>query len=298
VARNIAVLLNARAGAVLDAGADNLREAICDGLQQSGHLDIQALAPREMLAAIARIPQSEYELIVIGGGDGSVNAAAQVMAGTDKTLGVLPFGTLNLLARDLGVPEKPRDAMAALARSETQTIDLATINGRFFHSMSGAGFFSQMARARQELRSVPGKVLRMASAALRAFSRTGRFAVSVEADGCRTSVDCYALMVTCNAFTGDGWHRPSLQQGVLEVHIAKDRNVLDRFAAASALLTGGWRDHPSIMSFTAKALKVGSARRRVWVSTDGELARETVPLAYAIRPRALKVLKPKVRDSS
>lgn len=292
MARRIAVLLNAKAGAVLDAGADTMRDALREGLHKSEHLDIQVLPPKQLIAAIAGLKKSDHDLVVIGGGDGSVNAAAQTLAGTGKTLGILPFGTLNLLARDLGIPDNPQDAIAALARSETQTIDLARLNGRYFHSMSGIGFFSQMARAREELRSMPGKVMRMASAAIRAFSRTGRFAIAVKTDTCQEEMDCYALLVTCNAFTEEGWRRESLCGGVLEVHAAKDRHAFDRIAAMSDLLTGRWRDNPNIRTFKATQVQVNTARRRIWVSTDGELRREDLPLRYEISPQALKVLRP------
>ena len=93
--------------------------------------------------------------MVVGGGDGSVSAAANALAGTGKTLGVLPFGTLNLLARDLAMPANIEEAIEALGAAQPRKIDLARVNGRFFHSLSGLGFFSQMARAREEVRGHP-----------------------------------------------------------------------------------------------------------------------------------------------
>ena len=293
MSRKVAIYLNARAGAVLDGGVKRVQEAISEGLHTSDHLDFRVFTPRQLREAIALIPQTDIDVVLIGGGDGSVNAAAQAMVGTDKVLGVLPFGTLNLLARDLGVPTDPHGAIAALARSEIRSIDLATLNGHYFHSMSGIGFFSQMARAREESRGLPGQFLRMAGASFRAFSRTGRLSISIEADGRDETTDAYALLITCNQFAQEGWRRPSLQGGVLEVHVARDRGVLDRLTAATDLLTGRWRDNPGITSFTAKCVKVASTRRRIWASTDGELSRESIPLNYAIRPNSLKVLMAK-----
>jgi diacylglycerol kinase family enzyme len=234
--------------------------------------------------------QDDHDTVVIGGGDGSVSAAINVLASTKKTLGVIPCGTLNLLARDLGMPDDIDDAIAALARARTVPIDLANFNGRLFHSLSGLGFFSQMARAREEARDLPHKVLRVGAAALRALSRSGRFSLEIEADGRRHAVDTYAVLVTCNRFAAQDWRRPALDGGVLEVHVARGQGGLDRLKAGADLLTGSWRDNDDIMSFAATTLVIASTRARAWVATDGELMRETTPLSYKIRPRALSVL--------
>ena len=83
------------------------------------------------------------------------SAAVAAFCGGDKLLGVLPFGTMNLFARDLGMPADVREAVAALSDVAPRRIDLAEINGRPFHTLSGLGFFSQMARAREETRGHP-----------------------------------------------------------------------------------------------------------------------------------------------
>lgn len=214
--QDILVLLNARAGTMIDRGADGVRGAIRDALGGRGrNPDIRVLQPRELARAIGGIANSRHDTIVIGGGDGSVSAAAHALGGTDKTLGVLPFGTLNLLARDLNMPQEPHDAIAALAQARPRRIDLASINGRMFHSVSGLGFFSQMARAREEHRDLPGKILRVGAAAMRALTRTGRFSLEIETGGERRAIDTYALLVTCNRFDGEGWARNALDGGAL-----------------------------------------------------------------------------------
>jgi diacylglycerol kinase family enzyme len=291
--RNILVLLNARAGTMLDRGADGVRDALNDALGgRSRAIDIRVLQPRDLIRAIGHIHESEHDTIIVGGGDGSVSAAAHALAGSRKTLGVLPFGTMNLLARDLRLAADPLEAIAALKNAAPRRIDLGTLNGRHFHSISGLGFFSQMARAREEHRDLPGKLLRVGAAALRALSRTGRITLRVEADGARRAIDTYALLVTANRFGGEGWTRAALDGGMLEVHIARDEGALARLKAGADLLTGAWRDNDGIESFTCTRLKISSPRRRVWVATDGELRRESVPLDYAIRARALTVLAP------
>jgi diacylglycerol kinase family enzyme len=288
--RHILVLLNARAGALLDRGADGLRDSFAAAFGRDAAIDMHVLAPKALASAIAQAARADHDTVVIGGGDGSVGAAIQALAPTGKTLGVLPCGTLNLLARDLGMPADVDAAIAALARATPTRIDLASLNGRLFHSLSGLGFFSQMARAREEARDLPHKILRVGAAALRALSRTGRFSLDIDVDGRRRAVDTYALLVTCNRFAAADWRRKALDGGVLEVHVARDEGALDRLKAGADLVTGSWRDSDGIESFSAESVTIAATRRRAWVATDGELARETMPLAYAIRPRALSVL--------
>jgi diacylglycerol kinase family enzyme len=286
--RRILALFNARAGTLIDRGADGLRDAFAQAFGRM-RVDLHVLEPAAMAAAIAAVPQDDYDTVVIGGGDGSVSAAVDALASSGKTLGVVPCGTLNLLARDLGMPDDINAAIAALACAQPVAIDLASLNGRLFHSLSGLGFFSQMARAREEARDLPHKILRVGAAAMRAFARTGRFSLEIEAEGRRHAVDTYAVLVTCNRFAKD-WRRRVLDGGTLEIHVAKHEGGLERLKAATDLMTGGWRDNDGIASFAARKVVIAGARRRVWVATDGELAREATPLSYEICPRALTVL--------
>jgi diacylglycerol kinase family enzyme len=289
--RNILVILNARAGTLIDIGSDGVHAALHDALDgPDTRITVREVQPRAMLDAIARGAQADYDTIIIGGGDGSVSAAVGALTGSGKTLGVIPCGTLNLLARDLGMPDEPLAAIAALARAEPRAIDLAAVNGRPFHTLSGLGFFSQMARAREEVRDLPGKLLRVGAAAIRALSRTGCFYLDVEIDGRTRHFETYGVLVTCNRFAGAQWRRTALDGNALEVHIAQGETTFERLRTGAELLAGTWRDNAGIVSLPAQAVSIASARRRAWVATDGELRRETAPLHYEIRPTALTIL--------
>jgi diacylglycerol kinase family enzyme len=283
------VLLNARAGTLLDRGADQVRR---DLESLGGEVELQLLRPRQIVRAVQAAAQGPHDTIVVGGGDGSVSCAVNALAGSDKTLGVLPLGTINLLARDLGMPKDLAAAAAALATAVPRRIDLAGLNGRAFHSLSGLGFFSQMARAREEVRGHPlGRLASVGLAALRALRRTGRFDLELTIDGRVERVDALAVLLTNNRFNPE-WQRPRLDEGVLEVHIALDAGAMGLLKASADLLTGGWRNNPGIRSITAREVAITHLRRRTWAATDGELGREHVPLRYTLMPRALSVLTP------
>jgi diacylglycerol kinase family enzyme len=290
---NVLVVLNDRAGALLDRDTAEARREVESALRV-GDRNIEVVLERGegILRAIERGAAGGYDTLIVGGGDGSVSCAADRLAGKPVALGVLPLGTLNLLARDLRMPAELPEALAALSAARPRTIDLASLNGRRFHSISGLGFFSQMARAREEARNLPGRLLRVGAAALRAFFRTGHFTLEFDIDGRARRMQAYAALVTCNRFGGDDWRRDALDGGVLEIHIAEEEGALGRLKAGAGMLAGGWRSNKGIHSFTAQRVRIGSVRGRSWVATDGELRRERMPLDFAIEPRALTVLAP------
>ena len=182
--RNVLIVLNERAGSLLDRDPLAVKAELRRRLAGPGRtVDVLLAHGRSIGRAIDRGAASDYDTIIVGGGDGSVGHAAHRLAGTDKALGVLPLGTVNLLARDIGVPADLDDAIAAVEEFVPRAIDLGMLNGRAFHTLSGMGFFSQMARAREETRDLPGKALRVMAAAARAFRRAGRFKLDISIDG-------------------------------------------------------------------------------------------------------------------
>jgi diacylglycerol kinase family enzyme len=105
-------------------------------------------------------------------------------------------------------------------------------------------------------------------------------------------VEALAVLVTNNRFHPD-WHRPVLDEGTLEIHIAEHAGALSKLKASANLLTGAWRnddDTDGIRSLAARNVVIGRSRPRAWAATDGELQRENVPLRYEIMPKALRVL--------
>ncbi|MET0446212.1 MAG: diacylglycerol kinase family protein [Pseudorhodoplanes sp.] len=286
------VLLNARAGTLIDAGPERVREALVSSLKgRCSHNDIRLVKPRELISEIRRAATSDFSTIVVGGGDGSVSAAVHALAGSGKTLGVLPFGTLNLLSRDLAMPQAIDEAIEAIGVAHPRKIDLARVNGRYFHSLSGLGFFSQMARAREEVRGHPlGRLFGVGVAAFRALQRTSPFTLDIRTENHREHVEALAVLVTNNRFS-PSWRRSKLDEGILEIHIAENKDALSKLRASANLLTGAWRDDDAgIRSISARHVVIGRSRIHAWAATDGELARERIPLRYESVRGALDVL--------
>ena len=289
------VLINARAGTILDGLGGDPEDAVRRAFAAAGlEADIRFVRPRRLPDLLDRAARSDYDQIIIGGGDGTFSCAVGHLAGTDKVLGVLPLGTVNLFGRDIGVPQPFAAGVASLASAEPRRIDLGEINGRFFHSLVGVGFFAQMARAREEMRGFAlGRWAGLCLAAYRAFSRTGALHLGIEADGRMRDVDAFAVLVTNNHFEAPSWRRARLDAGRLEIHIAHNAPPLMRAKAGLDVLLGTWRENETIEAISAETARVVSRRRRLWISVDGELVRARLPLHLAIRPRALSVLAPR-----
>ncbi len=123
--RNVLIVLNERAGSLLDRDPLAVKAELRRRLARPGRtVDVLLTHKRGIVRAIDRGAASDYDTIIVGGGDGSVGHAANRLAGAEKALGVLPLGTVNLLARDIGVPANLDDAIAAVEALVPRAIEI------------------------------------------------------------------------------------------------------------------------------------------------------------------------------
>ena len=113
----------------------------------------------EIEAALAKAAASRADVVLAGGGDGTISAAAAALMGKKKALAILPAGTMNLFARSLGIPLSLDAAVEAFADGEVRAVDVASANGRPFIHQFSIGMHAKMVRhARQHgIRLAPGK---------------------------------------------------------------------------------------------------------------------------------------------
>ncbi len=294
--RKILAILNARAGTFLDGQVQDPAGTLQRAFAARGDaIDVVLAKPRSIGDELKAARQSDHDTIVIGGGDGTVGRALSILGDSGKTLGILPLGTINILARDLDIPFAYEQAVAALAAAEPVSIDLGLINGKPFHSVCGLGYFAHVARARERLRdlSLPvlGRHAAWAMSHFRAFRQSGRFTVTVETGGDAHALDAYAVLVTVNRFSGTDWRRHDLDGGLVEIHVAKDVSMLRRAMLGRDLVAGAWRDNPDIETFAARSFMISGTRPRRWITRDGELFYERTPMRFQVQPKAVTVLK-------
>ena len=290
------VILNARSGAGRGPeGADTLRE-----LLTSAGVAAQVLLAGDgddLLRAVDRALAAGTRLVVAAGGDGTQSAVASRLVGTDAVQGVLPMGTLNHFAKDLGVPLKLEEAVRVLAAGRVLHVDVGEVNGRVFINNSSIGLYPQIVRERelQQLRLGKGKWRALASATLHATQGRPALAVRVEAQGEAEVRRTPFVFIGNNRYTMEGFRigaRESLQQGELSLYMGRRRGRLGMVALALRALAGRLRQAEDFDMVSGPAFVVDTGEARVRVATDGEVAMMDTPLHYRLRPAALRVMVP------
>jgi len=237
-------------------------------------------------------------LLIVGGGDGTVGAAASALVGSDTLLGILPLGTLNHFARDLGIPADLDEAVALIASRSERRVDVAEMNGRIFINNSAIGLYPLMVvdRDMQRRRLGRSKSLAMLVASLRTLARFGHHRLTLTVnDEQEGRIDTPLLFVGNNDYRldlGAPGQREKLDDGQLCVLVMRKKTRRGLIAASLRALVGRSRSDDMVRIEGVERLRVASRRSHLAVSLDGEIVREAPPLDYAIRKRALRVIAP------
>jgi diacylglycerol kinase family enzyme len=225
-------------------------------------------------------------------------ASQVVEAGrSDVKFGVLPMGTLNHFAKDLGIPLELDAAIANLASGVPVRVDVGEVNGRIFLNNSSLGLYPDIVRDRekQQRRLGRGKWPAALWASLAALRRYPFLSIRLEVEGTRLARRTPFVFIGNNAYTMQGLAigvRERLDAGALSLYVAQHptRFGLLRFAfdALRARL-GEERDFDVLQ---AGGFEIDTHRARLRVATDGEVTVMAPPLRYRSRPGALEVLVP------
>lgn len=280
-------------GAAEQAAGHALRRLAGCGMS----VNLTELRGDDVEAATRAALRSRPDAVIAAGGDGTLSTVAAVLAGTGIPLAILPLGTRNHFAADLGIPGDADAAIDNVRRGEIRRVDLGRVNGRVFINNSSLGLYPRVVRRRDELRR--HRRLSKWAALLRALPfalwRLPLLDVSLTLDGTTVHRRTPLLFVGNNRYELDGPRfgaRARLDGGELSVHIIRrtDRRGVLKLALNTAL--GRLPGDPEFESLHTDRVEVRTRRRQVTVAIDGELERMTSPLVYEIVPRALAVIVP------
>ena len=243
--------------------------------------------------AIARRPR----LIVAGGGDGTVSTVAAGLVDTGIALGVLPLGTLNHFAKDLGIPLDLADAVALLADGRTAPVDVGEVNGRIFVNNSSLGLYPDIVRdrERQQKRLGRGKWPAFVWATLAALRRFPFLGVALLVDGKEVLRRTPFVFIGNNEYRMEGFaigERSALDDGRLSLYVAQRPGRWRLLQLALRALTGRLRQARDFDVILATDIVIRSRKKRLYVATDGEVSVMTPPLRYRVRPASLLVVRP------
>jgi diacylglycerol kinase family enzyme len=259
---------------------------------------IELLDGEQLARRVKKFAAAGAELIIVGGGDGTISAAAGAVADSRAALGLLPMGTLNHLARDLGIPLDLDEAAAVIAAGRMRRIDLAELNGRIFVNNSAIGLYPLMVVDREAQQERLGRSKRLAmlvaSARVLARFRHHRLTLTVNADD-KEVVETPLLFVGNNdyrlAIPAAG-RREKLDGGHLSVLVMAGKGRAAMIAAVLRALVGRARAEDLERIADVETLRVTGRRSHYSVAMDGETLKLAPPLDYRIRKRALRVIAP------
>jgi diacylglycerol kinase family enzyme len=248
-------------------------------------------------AQCARRGLAGLDAVVAAGGDGTVSGVAGAVAGTDLPLGVLPLGTFNHFARDLGLPNEAEGAARVIAAGHIHPIDVAEVNGRVFVNNASLGFYPQLVveRDRERRRHGGTKWYATALAAWRVLRRLPRARLRFRTPALAGVQRTPLLFVGNNIYDTDLFtfgRRTALDAGELSVYIVAPRSRLGLIGLTGRALVGRLDRGRDFRLLRVPELVVETRRRRVRIALDGEPVVLEPPLDYRIRPRALRVLAP------
>lgn len=235
----------------------------------------------------------EVDLVVIGGGDGTLRAALSALVDTGLPLGILPLGTANDLARTLGIPTDIAAAAQIVADGATRPVDLGEVNGRYFANVASIGYSADLARnLTAEAKSRWGK-LGYAMAAMNLLAQSRPFYVDIEHDGVTERVRTVQISVGNGRFYGGGMAVAADAEpddGMLDVYSLEIDHWWELLALAPSLRRGTQGRWAKVRAFKCTALSL-TTRRPHDVNTDGDLSTST-PATFRVHREAITVFAP------
>jgi diacylglycerol kinase family enzyme len=292
-----AVIINRTAGTA--AGSDLDAETVGAAFRDAGvEAEVRFVAGAQLADAVRAAAAAGVDVVAVGGGDGTLRTAAAVLVGGPTPLGVLPLGTLNHFAKDLGIPLDLTAAVRLVAAGKVGALDVGEVNGEVFLNTSSLGFYPPVVQERERLRRrsrLRGKWLAAAVAAVKVLPRVPALRIRVEVEG------EVIQRVTRFVFVGNNEYsmnlftlgvRNRLDSGNLYLYIATVRGRLALLGLGLLAVVRDLKATEYFESWSVPEFTIEVRRRRAAVFLDGEVKELAPPLYYRTRVRELRVILP------
>lgn len=295
------IMINEAAGSVDDL--DRQKQEIEAAFAAVGvEPTVQAVDPADLGDEMRRAWGTGVDAVIVAGGDGTVSGAAGVAVEHQITLGVLPLGTFNHFAGDLGIPDSLDRAAAWLASARPMNVDAAEVNGTTFVNNASIGVYPKMVKIRDEIRERRGwgKIRAVPVAMASTLKRLPIHHFSMSVDGGTAMQRATPFLFVVNGLLDAGGtrvgERQSLDEGHLGIYVTATRSRLRLIADAITARFRGIDRTGSTERFVATSLEVGGNEQVVPIALDGEPMEMKLPLVFRSRPGALRVLGPVGED--
>ena len=274
-------------------GQNRITEAI-EQLKKLGFdLQEESMDNPQQLPELIRRYQNRVDLVIIGGGDGTLNAAADALVETQLPLGILPLGTANDLARTLGIPDSLPEACKIIAQGQLRRIDLGWVNGKHFFNVASMGLSVQITeRLTKETKRRWG-VFAYAITALQALWKARPFRAEIRIEGESIRVKTVQIAVGNGRYYGGGMavaHDATIDDRRLDLYSLELKHWWQIIALLPAMRGGRHTDFPGVRALRGQEIQVYTNKPRP-INTDGEITTHT-PADFRVIPQALAVLVP------
>lgn len=256
---------------------------------------LRSTSRRGHAESLAREAAAEgFEKIIAAGGDGTINEVVNGIAGSGATLGLLPLGTMNVFATELGLPTTDLSRCWEIARNgHTRRVDLPSANGKHFVQLAGVGLDAQVVQETSAtFKRSFGPLSYIVSAAQIAARQPPQ--LRIESDNAATEEGSFVLVGNGRLYGGPFpfFKQAVVDDGLLDVLVFKRLNYLQMIRYMQDVIFSSQITAPEVEYFQTKFLRVTSAEA-VPVEIDGELI-GNCPVEFTIKRRGLRVLAPPV----
>ncbi|THF55027.1 diacylglycerol/lipid kinase family protein [Ollibium composti] len=290
-------VLNRDGGTLRTTDLDAFAERMRTTLEAAGHkVEIDIVGGADVAAGLDKaVSRRSVDVVLAGGGDGTISTAATRLMGKKKALAILPAGTMNLFARGLGIPQTLDGAVEAFATGKVKAVDIATANGEPFVHQFSIGMHARMVQLREKMDfgSRLGKMRASARAAWMTLRNPPALNATLMVGEAEIAARTTGIGVTNNLF-GEG-HLPYADDpagGVLGIYVNVASQPGELVRHAFNMARGRWRDnqHVEIHQADRVVLSVRAGRRKPRAVMDGELVALEAETEFRIHPGALNVL--------
>lgn len=291
----VAIIFNPTSGIAQD---DERLRAVEDALTRA-EIDatIHLVRFGEDLTAIAnKAATGDAEVIVSAGGDGTVSAVSQAVIQQEKVLAIIPLGTLNHFAKDVGIPLEINDAVLTLTNGVVRNVDVGEVNGRYFINNSSIGLYPRIVRKRvRQERLGRGKWWAAAWAVWRAFVLSPFLKTTLDLNGNVLRRKTPFVFVGNNEYEMDLYNigrRPALDSGTLSIYLLRRSGRVGLLLLVLHTIFGRLKQLKDFETFKAATLSIATRKKRILIALDGEVTLMETPLKYRIHQKKLRVLVP------
>ncbi|MBD1908609.1 lipid kinase [Funiculus sociatus GB2-A5] len=266
-------------------------------MQQLQHLGFELLEPHsenpKQYSELIRQYRQQVDMVIVGGGDGSVNASVEGLLDTDLPLGILPLGTANNLARTLGIPQSLPEACKIIASGQVHQIDLGWVNGQYFFNIASLGLSAEVNRRVSKKLKRHWGVLAYIVTALQVIWTVRPFWVDVLSDGQSIEFKTLQITVANGRYYGSGLviaDDATIDDQRLDLHSLEIQHWWEMLPLIPPALLGKSVKGKGVRNISGKDIELHT-RKPYPINTDGERTTET-PARFRVIPKALSVIVP------